>query len=188
MQSSILRDWANELARCLYMMRCNEIIIETAERQPDDDPDLSITARLYAFQCLDLAILQRDELIGKINRYLVDVLGKDYFLNVDTHQKWRVGLVGGEVDFTVTPDGFGTLEKFLGEKSVNPKIFIGQLDYGETSRLSEFESTELFGEFWKIEGNSEVGLALWPFEINLDGSCVCLKDLGDILICECSEK
>lgn len=190
MDSLRLRDWANELARCLYMMRCNEIIVKAAELQPDDDPDLSITAKLYANQCRDLAILQRDALITKINGYLADILKKDYFLNVDKQYNWRVGLVGGKVDFTVNSNGFGTLEQCLSEKGVNPKLFMGQLDYGEISLLSQFESIEstMRGEYWSIEGNVEVGRALWPFEIDLDGSCVCLTDFHDIQLCECSEK
>lgn len=191
LDSSSFRHLANDLARCLYSMRLQETILDNAMRHPDDDPDLSTTARMLSKQCIDLAVLQRDKLIAVINQYLTDTLRADYCLTVNKSEKWRVDLSGGTIDFTVKPFGFGTLEQCLCEKNTLPTIFICQLDYGDMLALHNKEPADLSisGEFWEIDGNVQIGSALWPFVIDLDGSCFRLKTWQDnIQLCECSEK
>lgn len=196
---ALMQCLVNELAHCLYAMRINAQIQTDAGHylasiEEDEPTDLAVGCQYCANEIHDLLIHQRNRLVTAINSCLEKL--SSIQLQIDEEDPWYIHLVGDECgrEFDISL----MRKRDVMENSSNQLILVfPEADWGQmTQQKMLFEKAmELLkenkhcgGEFWGITGNVELAKVLWPFRIDLAGNCVCVEQVGNILICSNTEK
>lgn len=180
---------AGELAKGSYVLRLNEQVVDDAKMSDKEEGnyDLCITSARICSQIKDVLLLRRNDLVKQINQLLQSIEGCSLELLIDEDEPWRLWLCGDEErpEFTIDFVSYKFIAEYANTDAEHPMLFFPEIDFGD---IPTMDINAIRGEFWNINGNTVLGRALWPFRIDLDGNCMSLEQIGNVTVCDCTEK